>query len=928
MDRDATTWTRQAVSHAVGATSPSFGEKPSAATRIARFSLLEAIGQGGMGRVYAAYDPQLDRRVALKVLLEPDADDGQSRLVREAHALARLAHPNVVAVHEVGVEGDQCFVAMEFVEGLTLRQWLAQNPVERRDVKQALRLLSQAGRGLAAAHTAGIVHRDFKPGNVLIGDDGRVRVADFGLARVAAAGTVGEADAPVSPLNASVMSSSPLTATGSLAGTPGYMAPEQWYGHALDHRTDQFAFCCVAWEVAFGVRPFDADTPSKRLERIANGTPTRGHGPTPFAELEGILLRGMRAEPEKRHRSLEELLDRLAPHIEDQSRRRTAAVMIAAASAIAVASLGLWVVRSSQATEQICSGAASYMQGVWDDARRRSVRDAMLGTNLAYAQGVWERTKSALDFYAAQWVEMHTNTCEATAVRREQSEQVLDLRMACLQRASAGLGAAVSVLAGADSGVVGNAHKVVADLTPLATCADVDALLSGVLPPSEADAAVVDEVGRLVLDSRAQHEAGRYQVAADLQQRARGRLEGVEHPPTVLDLQLATAATADALGEYDKAKNELLGGLDIATNASDHDAMQRIATELVYLLSVRKQEIDEAQRYGELALRLSEPGSRGRAAAHAAAGSALYTDGKNAQAVVEFEQAIQIGTQLRPPPSVELAEWRQRQAGVLRALSRLSAAEQEYRAAIEIMERELGADHPEIAEPVGNLGLLLGQRGRLDEAETALRRALSTKEAALGENHPGVAKWASNLGNVLRKLGRFREAEEALRHALSIHEATVGPRDRLVAFTCISLGYLLLFDERYVEAVPYFERARGILVDKFGADYPYLGNVWNGLARTYLALSEHELAGAAATRALAVLESNDMRRDNIAEARFALAQALSAQPAQRRRAITVAREALAEFASVAEEGVVKELAEVRAWLAAHDPDFVDKSPAG
>jgi serine/threonine protein kinase len=173
-------------------------ERIEAASMIGRFTILDIVGAGGMGQVYAAYDPQLDRRVALKVLHTPDDEVARQRLVREAQALARLSHPNVVGVHEVGAHEGRVFVAMEFVEGETLKDWARSHaPGEPDRMRRALELLLHAGRGLAAAHAAGLVHRDVKPGNILVGRDGRVRVADFGLARA-------DEDAPAGTLERSL----------------------------------------------------------------------------------------------------------------------------------------------------------------------------------------------------------------------------------------------------------------------------------------------------------------------------------------------------------------------------------------------------------------------------------------------------------------------------------------------------------------------------------------------------------------------------------------------------------------------------------------------------------------------------------------------------------------------------------------------------
>jgi tetratricopeptide (TPR) repeat protein/predicted Ser/Thr protein kinase len=277
-----------------------FGELPPA-PQIGRFVVLNKIGAGGLGIVYAAYDPQLDRRVAIKLVHRRHevARDGQ-RVLREAQALARLSHPHVVAVHEVGEHDDRLFIAMELVEGLTLSDW-ARRPHEWRDALQAL---LDAARGLAAAHRAGIVHRDFKPANVIVGHDGRARVLDFGLARGATTG-----GAPIDPSTSAL--DMQLTQSGTLLGTPAYLAPEQWVSGAVDARADQWAFCVTALEVLWGRRPFDgADSVALRARVLAGDIDKPPRSSLPV-QVERVLLRGLTVDPLLRHASMDALIDAL-----------------------------------------------------------------------------------------------------------------------------------------------------------------------------------------------------------------------------------------------------------------------------------------------------------------------------------------------------------------------------------------------------------------------------------------------------------------------------------------------------------------------------------------------------------------------------------------------------------------------------------------
>jgi serine/threonine protein kinase len=306
--------------------------------RIGRFAINRQLATGGMGVVYEAEDRELGRKIAIKLLRTslPGADDDDDResvdaLMREAQTLAKLDHPNVVAVHEVGRLEGEVWVAMEFIEGQTLRQWLRERPREWPEVRDAL---VQAGRGLAAAHRAGLVHRDFKPENAMIDVQGRVRVLDFGLARAAGTG-------PPSSLVARMLRSGTAgLGSTSVAGTPAYMAPEQHLGLPCDARSDQFSFCVALYEGLYGVRPFPDGDAAQRFQAIMAGElrkPVRGRKAPLW--LRAALVRGLQSVPSKRFPNMDALLDALT-EAPKRRRRAVVAVSLVGLSAI-VAGLGL-----------------------------------------------------------------------------------------------------------------------------------------------------------------------------------------------------------------------------------------------------------------------------------------------------------------------------------------------------------------------------------------------------------------------------------------------------------------------------------------------------------------------------------------------------------------------------------------------------------
>ena len=341
---------------------------PSAPTWLGRFLVIERIGAGGMGQVYAAYDPELDRKVALKLLHgHVDAGDRHAaeRLHQEAQAMARLSHPNVVTVHEIGGHAGSIFIAMELVAGVDLGRWLAAQP---RPWRAVLDMFRAAGEGLAAAHDAGLVHRDFKPANVLVGDDGRARVADFGLVHT---GRSPEADPAAEA----------TTRVGAVMGTPAYMAPEQLRGAATDARTDVFAFCLALWEALLGSRPFAAESLDLRLQAIERGLPDDPPR-LPLRErwLRPLLRRGLAADPGARWPGMRPLLAALAHDPERaRARRRRGALFTAVSLALGAALLfggsALWSFAHTYARESAAQARLDTTLLRLDQLRREGSSD-------------------------------------------------------------------------------------------------------------------------------------------------------------------------------------------------------------------------------------------------------------------------------------------------------------------------------------------------------------------------------------------------------------------------------------------------------------------------------------------------------------------------------------------------------------------------
>ncbi|HEY0251545.1 MAG TPA: serine/threonine-protein kinase, partial [Kofleriaceae bacterium] len=316
-------------------------------SKIGRFIVTGELGSGGMGIVYSAHDRELDRRVALKVLRAAAAtDEERMRMLREGQAMARVTHPNVITVYEVGVEGNLVFLAEELLDAGTLGGWLEKQPRSERDIVEKF---VAAGHGLAAAHKAGLVHRDFKPDNVLLGKDGRVRVSDFGLARALGPDedlpAATRANMARAQMDLSRSPMSPLTRTGAVMGTPMFMAPEQHLGERADERSDQFAFCVALYYALYGDWPFPGKTSVALADAVIAGRMAKPPKQIP-ARLRKLLLRGLANKPSERYPSMDALLAELSV----TPGRRGRMILVAAVIAVVVAGgvIGGWALKEHE----------------------------------------------------------------------------------------------------------------------------------------------------------------------------------------------------------------------------------------------------------------------------------------------------------------------------------------------------------------------------------------------------------------------------------------------------------------------------------------------------------------------------------------------------------------------------------------------------
>ena len=751
---------------------------------LGRYVVLGLVGSGGMGDVFAAYDPELDRRVALKLLRTNPEGAGaraRGRLLREAKAIAKLSHPNVVVVHDAGTYDDRVFVAMEFVEGQTVAAWLAAAPRSQREIMD---VFAAAARGLGAAHAAGLVHRDFKPQNVMVGAGGKVRVMDFGLARTIGDETAEPADAPAPgndaggvPEGLAPPAEVTLTMTGELLGTPLYMAPEQFRGQRTDARTDQFSFCVALYQAVYGEHPFRPEGFATLMADVTAGTvkppPARTAVPT---WLRRVLLRGLSVDPDQRWPSMDALLEALEQDPARARRRRLAAGAGLAAAAVLAA--GLW--GATRQADEPCRAGPRRLAGVWEAGGAGRVHDrvhaAFLATGLTYAAETWGRTAAVLDDYAGGWSGAYRDACEATHVKREQSTEVLDLRMACLDERLTGLRALVDVLGGADQEVVSRAVDAANALLPLDRCANVKQLLDRVEPPrDQATRARVDAIRERAAVVDALSSTGKHAQALAMGRALVGDARSLGYRPLLAELLQRLWAFDQSSSYANEASKDLQESVLLALSARRDDVAAQAAALLSGLIGYTLARHQEGEHWAALATalldRLGSGYDRVRAWVFQTQAAISLQSNDLDRSLDYARQALALKQRVLPASSPDLVsaltavgEALYRKGDLEGALSYNAQARQVYAVAY-------GPSSPWQAILLSNRGEYLAASGRLPEALELFRQALPMWQAQLGPDHPFLAYPLTGMGAALWRLGRSEEALPPLERALRIREA-------------------------------------------------------------------------------------------------------------------------------------------------------------
>jgi serine/threonine protein kinase len=770
---------------------------------VGRYVVLDSVGMGGMGLVCAAYDPKLNRKIALKLLRNASNDEastaGRNRLFREAQALAKLSHPNVVTVHDVDVFEGQVYIAMEFVEGTTLREWLREEP---RTWKQILEKFILAGRGLAAAHQADIIHRDFKPSNVLISKEGDVRVADFGVAKERDRGrpdpqrdfaeferkrrTVGAGaqmdttaeDALIEEIQSNV--SLDLTVAGRMVGTPAYMAPEQHMGLRVGPYTDQYSFCVSFYEALFGRLPFEGTDRRDQLTKM-----TEGRLPNPPKDaarnvpnwLYRVLARGLRPHPTERWPSMEELLAALERDPVKRMRRWAIAGVSLATGAAAAVTIILGLQEPEQPNR--CEALGQEVEKYWNDERRQDIQAAFDRSNKPYAGDAARRVIETLNRWSEEWSGAKVAICEATQ-SGEQSEHLLDVRMYCLDRRANEIEAIADVFAEADDEIVERSVSAAHALGDPEACTAVRD--TGELEDRNLPAQVLEQVEAMEADLDRAHALAtleKFDESLPLQARVAARARELSHPwPWTLTRALYELSESQCeTGDYAGGEASLHEVIRRAADVDDVEREVEAWSRLIFYIGYKHNQIAMGHAWS------------------LAAESALVRAGEGRRLKIRYESSL---------------------AALALADSQLDVGLGHYQTSLELARAEFGEDHPTTVTMMMNYAIALARDEQHEEAEKILLEAVTRSKEVYGPTHPDLAKVYLNLGFFYHKIEKFEQAENALRASLNIFERIGGPDAATLGKPLHALGKVARDLGRLDEALTILERATQIFIKAQG----------------------------------------------------------------------------------------------------------------
>ncbi|MCR9161350.1 MAG: protein kinase domain-containing protein [Nannocystaceae bacterium] len=796
-------------------------------TRVGRYLIVEKIGEGGAGAVYAAFDAKLDRKVALKLLQHGNGggplstlDPRWPKLVQEARMLAKLSDPEVVTVFDVGEFEGLGYLAMELVRGGDLAEWIERHrgvhAREPRPLHDALALMRQAGEGLACAHRAGLVHGDFKPANVLIDAKGRAKVSDFGIARLHGGADVPSSQMTTSPGDdPSVDASSPRaddTARGARwVGTPAFMAPEQFDGELPTEQTDVYAYCTALFQAVYGVLPWSAASLLELSTLKAHRPPHRPSSVRVPRWLDRLLDRGLAVDPSDRFATMDAVLAALRRGL---GGRRRKGVVVAVTIAVAGASAPLWMPQLRTAQDGLLCETDGFG---WDTQAQQRVRDAFDGLGHRAPQEAWTRVDTRMQSLATAWADAWEGACHATGSPSLQRQS-----LACLQRQRRQADALVDAWTDGEAlGVelVDRASRAATALAEPSDCLEPSRLGQGDRLPADAELAAAVSEARAHLDEAvALSRAGRVKDALPKAKVAMAAAEDTAFGPVLAEASLVLGRTLERAGDIEGSAEALERAYFEGVSAEAPALVAEAASRLVWVVGARLEKHDEGMLWAQHAgASLEKTGGRRDQLMTNVAGL-LERKGAYAESEAKLKEALGATPQ---EEAYDLGIVHQRLGDVLRRQGKTDAAIEHYQQTIALWTEALGASHPNVAIAKSSWASGLSRAGRTEEAERAFREALAELEAAFGSEHPTVSAALQNLGITLKNQRKFEEAEAVFRRAASIDAAVFGPEHMKTADRREALGRLLTRRGKGAEALVEHEAAGKVYAEALEPGHPW-----------------------------------------------------------------------------------------------------------